>query len=117
LGMDSTEYVRTDRTDDRLAAGYHWMFGQLRGLKDYDLSLLGPGSVLSSLSDMATYAEWLLHGGAGASGDVLRTETLAEMMSPQYSVDPRLPGMGLALWLDHQGTHRVSGHDGNNPGF
>jgi CubicO group peptidase (beta-lactamase class C family) len=117
LGMDSTEYVRTDRTDDRLAAGYHWMFGRLRGVKDYDLSLLGPGSVLSSLSDMATYAEWLLHGGAGANGDVLRPETLAEMMSPQYAVDPRLPGMGLAFWLDHQGTHRVAGHDGNNPGF
>ena len=117
LAMDSTEYVRTDRTDDRLAAGYHWMFGRLRGVKDYDLSLLGPGSVLSSLSDMATYAEWLLHGGAGAHGDVLRPETLAEMMSLQYSVDPRLPGMGLAFWLDHQGTHRVAGHDGNNPGF
>jgi CubicO group peptidase (beta-lactamase class C family) len=117
LGMESTEYVRTDRTDDRLAAGYHWMFGRLRGIKDYDLSLLGPGSVLSSLSDMAIYAEWLLHGAAGAHGDVLRPETLAEMISPQYSVDPRLPGMGLAFWLDHQGPHRVAGHDGNNPGF
>ena len=117
LGMDSTEYVRTDRTDDRLAAGYHWMFGRLRGVKDYDLSLLGPGSVLSSLSDMATYAEWLLHGGAGEHGDVLRPETLAEMTSPQHSVDPRLPAMGLAFFLDHQGAHRVAGHDGNNPGF
>lgn len=117
LRMNSTEYLRTDRTDDRLATGYHWVFGRFRAIKDYDVSLLGPGSVLSSLSDMATYAEWLLHGGAGADGDVLRRETLTEVMSPQYSVDPRIPGMGLAFFLDHHGTHRVAGHDGNNPGF
>jgi hypothetical protein len=39
------------------------------------------------------------------------------MMSPQYSVDPRVTGMGLAFWLDHMGEHRVAGHDGNVPGF
>jgi hypothetical protein len=86
-------------------------------VKDYDLTIQGAGSVLSSVADMATYAEWLLHGGPGANGEVLRPETLAEMMSPQYSVDPRLPGMGLAFWLDRLGGHRVAGHDGGVPGF
>ena len=117
LGMTSTDYRRTERTADQLATGYHWLFGRLRPLKDYDLTVQGPGSVLSSVSDMASYAEWLLHGGAGAKGEVLRSETVAEMMSPQYSVDPRLPGMGLAFFLDHLGRHRVAGHDGNVPGF
>ena len=115
LGMEHTEYTRTDRTADDVATGYHWMFGRFRALKDYDLALLGPGSVLSSLSDMAIYAEWLLLGGDGMRGPVLRPETLAEMMSPQYSVDPRVPGMGLAFWLGHLGEHRVAGHDGNVP--
>jgi CubicO group peptidase (beta-lactamase class C family) len=117
LGMDHTEYRRTDRTAAELATGYHWMFGQLRPVNDYDLTILGPGSVLSTVADMAMYAEWLLHGGTGANGDVLRPDTLAEMMTPQYSVDPRLPGMGLAFFLDHLGQHRVAGHDGNVPGF
>ena len=53
----------------------------------------------------------------GANGDVLRPATLAEMMSPQYSVDPRMHGMGLAFWLDQLGDHRTAGHDGNVPGF
>jgi CubicO group peptidase (beta-lactamase class C family) len=117
LAMEHTEYTRTDRTKDKVATGYHWVFGRFNALKDYDLAVLGPGSVLSSLADMSTYAEWLLHAGAGANGDVLRPETLAEMMSPQYSVDPRITGMGLAFWLDHMGDHRVGGHDGNLPGF
>ena len=117
LGMDHTEYRRTDRTAAELATGYRWMLGQLRPVNDYDLTILGPGSVLSSVTDMATYAEWLLHGGAGVNGEVLRPETLAEMMAPQYAVDPRLPGMGLAFFLDDLGGHRIAGHDGNVPGF
>jgi hypothetical protein len=117
LGMESTEYTRTERTKDRVATGYHWMFGKFNAIKDYDLAVLGPGSVLSSLADMATYAEWLLHGGSGPNGDVLRPQTLAEMMSPQYSVHPGMPGMGLAFWLDQMGDHRIAGHDGNVPGF
>ena len=115
--MDSTEYRRTERTDERAATGHHWMFGRLRPVKDYDITILGAGSVRSSVTDMATYAEWLLHGGAGAHGNVLRPETLAEMMTRQYSVDPRLPGMGLAFFLDALEGHRVAGHDGNVPGF
>jgi CubicO group peptidase (beta-lactamase class C family) len=117
LGMESTEYIRTARTWDRVATGYHWMFGKLKPFKDYDLTVLGAGSVLSSLADMARYAEWLLHAGPGPNGDVLRPETLAEMMSPQYSVDSRITGMGLAFWLDHMGEHRIAGHDGNLGGF
>ena len=117
LGMDNTESTRTDRTDARLATGYQWVLGRLRPVKDYDLTMPGPGSVRSSVADMATYAEWLLHGGAGANGEALRPETLAEMMTPQYSVDRRLPGMGLAFFLDQLDGHRVAGHDGGVPGF
>jgi len=117
LNMTSTAYTRTNSIDHRLATGYHWVLGRLRPVKDYDLTLFGPGSVLSTLSNMAAYAEWLLHGGPGTAGDVLRPESLAEMMTPQFSVHPRFPGMGLAFFLDHVGEHRVAGHDGNNPGF
>src|SRR5262249_45820596 len=49
LGMESTGYVRDDAMDAQLATGSRWLFGRLRAAKDYDLTLLGPGSVLSSL--------------------------------------------------------------------
>jgi CubicO group peptidase (beta-lactamase class C family) len=117
LGMASTDYQRTERVADRMAVGYHWILGRLRAVKDYDLTLLGGGAVLSSLSDMIRYADALLAGASGAVGSVVRPETLAEMMSPQYSPDPRLPGLGLAFFLDRFGGHRVAGHDGNVPGF
>jgi CubicO group peptidase (beta-lactamase class C family) len=118
LGMTNTDYLRTERVSDGLATGYHWILDRLRPVKDYDLTLLGAGSVLSSLNDMVKYAEWLLNDGAGTAGRVLAPETLREMMSAQFNVDPRFTtGMGLAFFLDRLGTHRVCGHDGNNPGF
>ncbi len=36
-------------------------------------------------------------------------------MSSQFSMDPRIPGMGLAFFLDRLGQYRIAGHDGNNP--
>ncbi|MBO0729459.1 MAG: beta-lactamase family protein, partial [Acidimicrobiaceae bacterium] len=117
LGMASTDYQRSERVASAMAVGYHWKLRGLRAVKDYDVTLLGPGAALSSLSDMIRYTEAILAGGTGAAGRVVRPETLAEMLSPQYSPDPRLPGLGLAFFLDRFGEHRVAGHDGNLPGF
>ena len=118
LGMANTDCLRSERVCDDLATGYHWILGRFRPVKDYELTLLGAGSVLSPLSDMARYAAWLLDGGPGTHGDVLAPETLHEMMSLQFTIDPRIAtGMGLAFFLDRFDTHRVCGHDGGMPGF
>jgi CubicO group peptidase (beta-lactamase class C family) len=117
LGMASTDYQRTDRVAGSMAVGYHWRLGRLQPVKDYDFTLLGAGAVLSSLSDMTRYTEAILAAAGGGEGTVVGPETLAEMLSPQYSPDPRLSGLGLAFFLDRFGEHRVAGHDGNMPGF
>lgn len=117
LKMPNTDYVRNERVAAELAAGHHWILGRFRPVRDYDHTTLGAGSVLSSLTDMATYAAWLAGGGGVRRGSVVKAATLAEMMTPQYSIDPRLPAMGLAFFLGACGEHTVAGHDGNNPGF
>jgi CubicO group peptidase (beta-lactamase class C family) len=118
LGMADTDCVRTERVSDELATGYHWIRNRFTQVTERDATLLGPGSVFSSLTDMAKYSGWLLGGGPGTRGDVLAPDTLDEMMSPQFTVDDRLTtSMGLAFFLDRFGTHRICGHDGNNPGF
>ena len=71
----------------------------------------------STLADVARYAQALLYGGMGEGGRILRQDTLQLTWSPQYSPDPRIPGMGLGFFLDRLGDHRVAGHDGNLPGF
>jgi CubicO group peptidase (beta-lactamase class C family) len=114
LGMDHTGYRRTDSIAPHLATGHHWLAGRFRAVRDYDMTLLGAGAVLSSLEDMARYAAWLLDG---RSDDVLGPATLAEMTSPHYGIGPGLPGRGLAFSLSQCGPHRVFGHDGNMPDF
>jgi CubicO group peptidase (beta-lactamase class C family) len=117
LQMGHTEYLRTERTAPQVATGSHWVLGRFRTVRDYDLTLLGAGSVLSSLQDMAAYASWLSRGTSSRTGRVLQADTLAEMMTSQFTIDRRLPAIGLAFTLNHVGTHRVAGHDGNIPGF
>jgi len=117
LGMEHSDFLRTELASESAATGYHWLFGRFRPVKDYEMTLMGPGSVLAPLADMIEYATWLARAGRDTSVGVLAPETVDEMMSSQFSVDPRLAGMGLAFFLDRFGAHRVCGHDGNSPGF
>jgi CubicO group peptidase (beta-lactamase class C family) len=118
LGMISTDYLRTDRVmRGAVATGHRTKKDRPRPVRDYDRSLLGPGAVRSTLSDMTTYAQALLRTDAGEEESILGQSTLAEMWSPHFSPDPRIPGMGLAFFLHDVEGHRVIGHDGNLPGF
>ena len=117
LGMDRSDYLRTEGVAETLAAGYHWVFGRFRAMTDYDLTLLAAGAVLSPLADMVEYAMWLAGARPAGRADVIARATLDEMTSPQFSIDPRIAGMGLAFFLDRFDSHRVFGHDGGNPGF
>jgi CubicO group peptidase (beta-lactamase class C family) len=84
----------------------------------------GAGSVYSNVLDMATYIKMILSNGQGGGGQVLRPETLNEMLTPQ---DLGIPldavtwyraGLGWGLSdpeLEYAG--RVCGHDGATIGF
>jgi CubicO group peptidase (beta-lactamase class C family) len=118
LKMANTDYVRSERVAGELATGHHWVLGRFRPVRDYDMTMLGAGAVLSCLTDMITYTSWLAaSSGVRRGSSVLKAATLTEMMAPQYSIDPRLPGMGLAFFLSTCGEHAVAGHDGNMPDF
>ena len=116
LGMDSTDFTRTGPVQDHLATGYALRKNGLKAVKDRDIAVAPAGSVFSTTADMARYAAALL-GGDGGPGPVLRPELLAEMFSPQYRPDPRLPGIGLSFLRGDVGGHRTVGHDGGWPGF
>jgi CubicO group peptidase (beta-lactamase class C family) len=119
LGMDSTDFVRTDSIQDQLATGYALRRHGLKAVKDRDIAVQGAGSVFSTTADMARYAAALLGGGGSGPGHapVLPPEMLNEMFRPQYQPDPRLPGMGLGFMRGEIGGHRTVGHDGGWPGF
>ncbi len=117
LGMNKTDFLRSERVRSQLAAGYQIKKGLLEPVKYMEIAVRAAGSMFSSVNEMAKYVAALLNGGANESGSVLRPDTLAMMMEPHYQIDPRLTAIGLAFWIDRVGDHRVVSHGGGWPGF
>ena len=113
LGMEHTDFLRTERVKDRLAVGYALKRSGLKPVKDTEIVVAPAGSIFSSTADMARYVVALAKGGA----PLLRPETFEQMLTPQGESDPSMPAMGLAFMLDRLGEQRIAGHDGGWPGF
>jgi CubicO group peptidase (beta-lactamase class C family) len=113
LGMEHTDFVRSDRVRDRLAVGYGMRRGRMKPVKDREIAVAPAGSCFSCAEDMARYAAALAAGGA----PLLRPETFGEMLRPQGAPGERLPGMGLGFFVERIDGHRVAGHDGGWHGF
>jgi len=118
IGMLDTELVRSERVRSRLATGYHLTPGGPRAIQDRQWLTAAASHVYSSPRDMARYLAALVGGGANELGSILRPETLVEMFRPQYTPDPRIPGIGLAFDRFQIGQgHLMVGHEGVLPGF
>jgi CubicO group peptidase (beta-lactamase class C family) len=113
LGMEHTDFARSDRVRDRLAVGYALRGRRMKPVKDLEVAPAPAGACYSSTADMARYAAAVAGGGA----PLLRPDTLELMLAPQDVPGDRVPGMGLAFFLDRVGGHRVAGHDGGWLGF
>src|SRR5918999_819043 len=113
LGMEHTDFLRSERVRGELAVGYAFARGRLKPVKDREIVVGPAGSVFSSLRDLSAYAAALMDGGGG----VLKPESLQRMWEPQLEVAPDLTAMGLAFFLHDLGGPRVVGHDGGWPGF
>ena len=94
LGMEHSDYVRSERFSETLATGYHWVFGRFRALKDYDLTLFGPGSVVSPLADMVEYASWLAYGTSRRTRRRARARDAGRDDVSAVQHRPSLPGHG-----------------------
>jgi CubicO group peptidase (beta-lactamase class C family) len=117
LGMESTDYLLSERVREGLAQGYNFSKSKLKPVDYLEITVRGAGSVFSTVEDMCLYAAALLGGGENEYGRVLDQETLSLMMEPHYRLDDRLPAMGFAFLLDDFDGHTVAGHDGGWPGF
>ncbi|MDQ2796191.1 MAG: beta-lactamase family protein, partial [Actinomycetota bacterium] len=116
LGMQRT----TTRPSGKAAQGLavHPFADLLLPEPEHDAGAMGPaGQLWSTAMDLAKWAAFL----AGDTGDILGTDTLAEMLEPQVVSD--LPGqawtaahgLGFQVWND--AGRRYAGHGGSMPGF
>ena len=114
LGMDRSEFWRSDRVREGLATGYRYRArrGDFKPVIDLEQVTTAAGAMYATVNDMGRYMAGLAEGGA-----ILKTKTLELMFTPQYRLDERLQGMGYGLKIDSFGGHRVVSHDGLWLGF
>lgn len=119
LGMDSSDFLRSEHVADRLAQGYKP--SRLRGLKEVeyrDIVIPAAGSIFSTVNDMGRYVAAVVGEGANGHGRVLKEDSFAELFEPQWRLDERLDfEQGLAFMLGNMGGHRVVHHGGGWHGF
>ena len=121
MGMHNTSYyLDKPFLKENRARGY--FSGE--PLEHFYNSHVGAGSVLSTVSDMAKYIKMVLASGWSVGGQVLRPETLDEMLTPQdlgIALDAvKWSRVGLAWGLSDpelEYAGRVCGHDGATLGF
>jgi CubicO group peptidase (beta-lactamase class C family) len=113
LGMERTDFLRSERVRDSLAVGYAMRGRRLKPVTDREIVVAPAGSCFSSVADMARYVAAL----AGHDHPLLQRETFEQMLAPQGKADVEMPAMGLGFFLERIGGHRVVGHDGGWSGF
>lgn len=119
LGMDRSEFWRSDRVRDSLAVGYNYKAKQkvFKPVIDLEQVTTAAGAMYATVNDMGCYMAALMAGNG-----ILKPETLELMYTPHYQLDERLQGMGYCFKIDDFGrdqdvTHRVVSHDGLWLGF
>lgn len=95
LGMENSDFVRSERVRHNLATGYWTMLGRVRPAWDFEMITMADGSLFTTANDFAKFLGAMLTGGGG----VISPDTLNLMVQTHFQTDEYLPSMGLGLML------------------
>lgn len=103
---DTKELIRRAggevKPDEPTVDGYN-----MRG-KFTRVDVRAAGAVQSTIADMCAYGAALLRQGGG----IVRAETFARMVSPQWCPNERLSNLGLTFFRKRRWGHETFGHGG-----
>ncbi|GLO60302.1 FmtA-like protein [Vibrio sp. MACH09] len=75
------------------------------------------GSASATSTDMVKLGLAMLNGGQYQGKRILEKDTVQQMLSQQFSMDNRLPGMGLGIYSTLANGNLVYGHEGDTAQF
>lgn len=117
LGMTGTSFALTPAVRERLAEAIMWgVDGRQFPAPTFQLGTSPAGNLYSSVADQSKFLIALLNGGEGASGRLVKPETLAAMWTPQFQAADQ-PGFGLGFHVTKLDGSRKVGHAGAVYGF
>jgi CubicO group peptidase (beta-lactamase class C family) len=100
-----------------LATGYAVSGGEPVALAYDFLNVEPAGGLAATGADMGRFVAALLAGGAGPHGRILAPATVADMLSPHFTHDPTLPGVGWGFMERRHGDLVTWEHSGDLGGF
>lgn len=120
LGMDHSSFVEPlpEDLEPDMTVSYKSEKGRQIEQPFEIITNFAPAGALSSTSvDMIKFGQAILNGGELNGVRILGQETVDEMLSEQFSHDPRMMGMGLGFYATDYSGFRVMGHGGDTRWF
>jgi CubicO group peptidase (beta-lactamase class C family) len=117
-----------EKLENDMAIGYAYEKGRFTEKPFEIISSFGPaGAMSASSTDMANFALAFLNGGSfegtynidgrNYSNRILQEATVTEMLTQNFSHDPRFPGMALGFYESSVNGNRLVGHGGDTQYF
>ncbi|HEV8234135.1 MAG TPA: serine hydrolase, partial [Gemmatimonadaceae bacterium] len=118
LGMTSSGFAPTPALTRDLAPAEMWTLdGRTFAAPAFQLGIAPAGSMYTTVTDLARFVSALFAAGRGVNGQLLKTETIAQMWTPQFARPGEQAGYGIGFRLGTLDGHRSVGHDGAIYGF
>jgi CubicO group peptidase (beta-lactamase class C family) len=120
LGMSSTTFREplTGALHDNMALGYRLVDGRFVAQPyEYVGAVMPAGSSAATAPDMARFMLALLGGGQLDSVRILKSASVALLLSDSIANAPNLPGMAHGFYVVQAANPRLVGHGGNTGDF
>jgi CubicO group peptidase (beta-lactamase class C family) len=113
LDMNESGWYLRDLNESHIAMPYHW-----NGLDYEPYGHIGwvdvpAGDLRTSSSQLINFLTMFINNGSYNSQEILNSETVSMMLTPQLSFNPNL---GLIWWKNNIGGRTVWGHGGSDYG-
>ncbi|MHA1715900.1 MAG: serine hydrolase domain-containing protein [Promethearchaeota archaeon] len=120
LGMENSDFIRSERIKSLEAEGYERFFGKFKRAPYPNNIIMPAGNLYSSINDMTKYANCLLDFGLHDGGRLLKEKTFKLMWTPQYWSHDAIKdeiSIGLCFFLHDVNGFKVVEHTGATNGF
>lgn len=118
MGLRDSAFRPEPQLIANLARAYMWSYdGKLFQAPTFELGMAPAGCMYSTVLDLGKFLSVLFSGGKGADGQVLKSETLEKMWTPQFAKPGQSSPYGLGFRLTQLDGHREVEHAGAIYGF
>jgi CubicO group peptidase (beta-lactamase class C family)/D-alanyl-D-alanine dipeptidase len=118
MGLRHSAFQPEPELIQKLAKSYMWSYDGLSfQAPRFELGMAPAGCMYSTVLDLGQFESVLFNGGKGPHGQVLKTETLQEMWTPQFAQVGATSGYGIGFHISQMDGHREIGYGGAIYGF